>query len=111
MIMARHAMKQVSEIDDGREILLSVGAVLELSLPENAGTGFSWQLTDYAAGSLSLLKEFRSRSLGVPGEPLLHKWQFKVTIPGDSMLRLEYVRAWKSAPARSFTLKLRARPA
>lgn len=102
-----HLMLRLTETDDGREIDVGVGEILELALPETSGTGFSWAFTSRGESILALEKEYYAAD-AAPGSGRMHCWRLKAIAPGNAMLKLDYARPWeKRASVRSFSVKLR----
>ena len=103
-------MHRLTESDSGRELSVAVGDAIEITLPENPGTGYRWIVKTGGEPCLSLQSERFERGATVPGRSGVHRWTFRVTAAGSAALEMNYVRPWEkeAAPARSFTLRLRA---
>jgi predicted secreted protein len=99
--------------DAGREIRLKVGALIELSLEEQAGTGYSWEF-DRLDGQHFELLHTETRSLPDEhrvGGPVLKIWRLKAKNPGESRLALNYFRPWegKDKAVKHFQVKVSIR--
>ncbi|MDO8879982.1 MAG: protease inhibitor I42 family protein [Coriobacteriia bacterium] len=99
--------------DDGESVRVGVGQVLEVALPSNATTGYSWQVVEVPAfltqsGESVFEAPEDDDVVGAGGTEML---RFEVTGAGSGVLLLEYRRPWESeAPAReTFTLDITAR--
>jgi inhibitor of cysteine peptidase len=100
---------QFNDSDDGREIEVRVGDTFHVSLAETRTTGFSWSVKSAGEPVCSLAADSFANPGATPGKSGTHRWQFKVDAPGSATIELIYSRKWeKSAPARTFILKIRA---
>ena len=98
-----------TENDDGHEIQLRVGETFEVSLPETRTAGFRWSVKSAGKPVTSLVDDAIENQSTVPGQSGAHRWTFKVDTPGSATIELTYGRDWeKSAPARTYTLRIRA---
>ena len=99
--------------DDGREIQVKVGAIIELSLEETAGTGYSWAFDRLDEQHFELLKtETRSPAeKHLVGGPVLKTWRLKAKSAGKSQLTLNYFRPWEgqAKAAKHFQVKVSIR--
>lgn len=97
--------------DAGQEIQVKAGAIIELSLKEQAGTGYRWEFDRLDEQHFELLNS-ATRPLAEKhrvGGPVLHSWRLKAKNPGESRLTLDYLRPWegKGKAAQHFTVKVR----
>ncbi|MFL6211230.1 MAG: protease inhibitor I42 family protein [Pyrinomonadaceae bacterium] len=102
--------KQLDERADGQEIELAVGTEFELTLDENASTGFRWQTVASGAPACQLVKDdFQAPTNDRPGQPGRHVWQFRAVQAGASKIELTYSRAGRerATTGRTFTLRVR----
>ena len=110
-------MVQADDSFNGRQIQLHVGETFEISLSENASTGFRWITPAESAHKFEkILRETESAAEGAgapPGKPGVRHFYFEAIGPGTVELELHYRRTWETAkpPARKFTLHIRVRPA
>jgi predicted secreted protein len=86
----------VTKAQEGREIALTVGSVLQIELPGRGGTGYSWSAEETFAPYLKLLDQ-TSRQLkeNLPGGPVMQIWRFKAEKPGVTEIRMAYYRPWE----------------
>ena len=106
-------MIKVDDSFNGREVALETGDVLEVSLSENASTGFQWSVKVKP----DALLEFENAEAGPqapagpPGKAGVHHFSFKAVGAGSGELELEYRRSWEKqkAPARIYKLRVRVR--
>jgi inhibitor of cysteine peptidase len=83
--------------DNGKQIQVKAGAVIELALKEQAGTGYIWEFQNLDPRHFKVLRT-RANSLAEPhrvGGPLLRVWQIKALAPGVTRLSLDYLRPWE----------------
>ncbi|SDV46631.1 protease inhibitor I42 family protein [Chitinasiproducens palmae] len=80
---------------------LSVGQVIVLALPGNAGTGYRWVLVD----PKPLLEpdgepvEVAPAQAAAIGGARLTQWRLRAAQPGEGALRAEYRRPWEQGAA------------
>jgi len=96
--------------DDGRDVVLAGGRVLQVELEGNPSTGYSWDIVRLDQGVLRLLSEKwhpLSDLLGAPGKQV---FRFAAIKRGQTELTLAYRRSWEKdrAPLRtiSFTVNV-----
>jgi inhibitor of cysteine peptidase len=110
-------MVHVNDSFNGRQIELHVGETLEISLSENASTGFQWITAPESAHKLDrILHQAESAVKGADnplGKPGVRRFYFEAFEPGAVELELDYRRPWETAkpPARKFKLHIRVRSA
>jgi inhibitor of cysteine peptidase len=98
---------EVSEANAGSRIVLDEGDTLQVSLPGNPGTGYSWELAP--EGSTLLERqgepEFSAESdlLGAPGTIVL---RFLAVAQGEETFHLLYHRPWEEDVAPESTFEL-----
>jgi inhibitor of cysteine peptidase len=102
--------------DNGHNVELTAGQVLEVSLESNRSTGYSWTRTDESA-VLQTAGEAKYTPAGAaegdgqaapPGSPGTETWRFLAASPGQATLRLAYRRPFEkeAPPAREYTLNV-----
>lgn len=95
----------ISEQDAGKTIALRTGDTLRIELEGNPTTGYNWIATSQEPKLLDQIGESNvtpeSDRIGAPGTIVL---QFSAVAPGQTILRLEYKRAWETdvAPLKTF---------
>jgi predicted secreted protein len=100
----------VTKAQDGREIGLKVGNILQIELPGNSGTGYSWLARDAGAPYLKLLDQAtRQLKKDLPGGPVIQIWRFKAEKSGATGISLDYFRSWEGVGTATdhFRLELR----
>jgi len=106
---------KVDDSFNGHQIELRVGETLEISLAENASTGFQWIAPDSAHKAEKILRKGEplvEGASGPPGKPGVRHFYFEAFEPGTVELELHYRRPWETVkpPARTFKLRIRVRP-
>jgi predicted secreted protein len=97
--------------DSGQEIKIKAGALIELSLKEQAGTGYQWEFHRLDEKHFKLVKT-ETRPLNEKhrvGGPVLKTWRLIATTPGESQLSLDYFRPWegRGQAVKHFQVKVR----
>ena len=109
-LLAASQSAQFNADSDGKTVAFKVGDRFDVSLAENATTGYSWEIVDGLDGVVKQLgePEFRSdasdkHKVGVGGTVTYH---FKAACAGTATLKLVYHRRWEKdkPPARTFQL-------
>jgi predicted secreted protein len=105
----------VNENQNGSTIEITRAQKLEIRLPVQGGTGFSWDLTRAPSASIRLAssKILPGTAGARPGGAQTQLLVFAPTAAGSDDIELGYRRPWEkaSAPARSFVLHVVVRDA
>jgi predicted secreted protein len=105
-------MIQVDDTFDGREVALQAGETLEVSLSENASTGYQWSIPPEVKRKLTPVLREREETVeapgGPPGRPGVRHLYFEAVAAGTADLEIHYRRSWESnkQPARKFRLRV-----
>ena len=108
-------MVQVDDSFNGREVNLQVGDTLEISLSENASTGFQWSVPPELKHKFDKVIREREQAVegsgGLPGKAGVRRLYFDTVATGIAELELHYRRHWEREvpPARNFKLRVRVR--
>jgi predicted secreted protein len=108
-LRAADATITVTKEQDGREIALKVGNILQIELPGTGGTGYSWTAEEACAPYLKLLDQTtRQLKKNLPGGPVMQVWRFKAEKPGACEIIMAYFRPWEGVgkAVDHFRLKL-----
>jgi predicted secreted protein len=82
--------------DNGKEINLKAGQVVQVQLAGVGGTGYWWYVQDLDARHLELLLEkTKAESDGRVGGPVLGLWTFQAKEPGTTEIKMDYYRKWE----------------
>ena len=112
-------MLSLTSADDGRSLDIRQGSEIELTLRENASTGFRWSLAPLDPALVELVSEQSlpnpgggASSPGLPppvGSPGQVVYRFKALSPGRTQIKLNHLRSWEGDPSTidRFRLSLR----
>jgi predicted secreted protein len=92
---ASEATTTLTEKDNGKEIQVKVGTIIELSLEELGSAGYTWEFDQLDEKHFELLKTETRPLSNLPGSPVLGIWQLKAKNAGESQLALDYFRSWE----------------
>jgi predicted secreted protein len=109
-LLAAEATITVTKAQEGREIALKVGNILQIELPGSGGTGYSWLAEATSAPYLKLMDQStRQLKEGLPGGPVIQIWRFKAEKPGATEIKMAYYRPWEGVGQAKdhFRIKLR----
>ena len=98
----------IDETSDGQTLETALGQTVEICLKENPTAGFRWRMAQAGEPVSTLLRDAFEPGRQAPGQPGIHRWQFKVVAPGSGPIRFVYRRSWEddAAAERSFTVTL-----
>ena len=100
----------VTKAQDGRDLELKVGGILEIELPGRGGTGYSWFAEDTGAPYLKLVdqatRQVKERRVG---GPVIQVWRFRAEKPGATEIKMAYYRPWEGVGQAKdrFIIKIR----
>ncbi len=82
--------------DNGKEITVKAGQVIQIQLEAIGGTGYWWYVQSLDARPVELLSEkTRTVSDGRMGGPVLGLWTFQAKEPGTAEIKMDYYRSWE----------------
>jgi predicted secreted protein len=97
---------RVSEPDDGEVVTVAPGGVLEIALPENATTGYRWELDPLPAGAEMVADRVEAPATTAAGAAGLRVFAVRPGHGGTVSARLR--RSWEAAePLRTFSVQVR----
>ena len=98
----------IDETSNGQTLEAAPGQIVEICLEENPTTGFRWRMAQSGEAVATLVRDAVEPGRQAPGQPGIHRWQFKVVAAGSGPVRFVYRRSWEddSAAARVFTVTL-----
>jgi predicted secreted protein len=98
----------VTEAQNGQDVRIGTKGVLIVRLRAQAGTGYSWAITD--APPFLRLSEEHNEPAGrpIPDGPEFQLFTFKPTGSGNAPLSFAYRRPWEASqpPARTYNVKV-----
>ena len=105
-------MASLTEADIGRSVDLRVGEAVDVTLPENATTGYRWAIDHVDPGIVEASESKPRYPSGQTGSAGEVKFSFKATGPGSGEVSLKYWRHFEgdSSITRRFRVRLNAKP-
>jgi len=98
--------KSVNVTESGKQIELSAGDSLVVTLDSNPSTGFSWSLAGISDGAVieKVGNEYRAPETQLIGAGGQEIWMFKALEKGSTTIELKYSRPWETGvePAETF---------
>ena len=106
-------MLTVTDADNGKDIDITSGQILQVKLKSNAGTGYAWTLSGDPA-PLKLIKtstQHSKNTSGKAGAPQMSVFQLQATSAGLTNLTFVYRRSWEFnvPPAKTFSIRVNVR--
>jgi inhibitor of cysteine peptidase len=105
-------MRTLGPADAGTDIEVPAGSAFVLRLPENASTGYQWEVVERPAG-LECLADRSVPARGLtPGAAGAHEFEFAVSTepgaPSSGQLVLHLRRSWEATrePVETFAVTL-----
>ena len=99
----------LTERDAGRPLTLAAGESFTVDLKSNPSTGFRWRVEPPRPGD-GLLEQERDDFAAPPGElcgaPGRQRLTFSAKKPGQTTLRLVYIRPWEKPPRPAGTFQV-----
>jgi inhibitor of cysteine peptidase len=102
-------MSTVTEADNGRELTLSRGDTLEVSLPATSGTGYTWQAVPIVDPLAKPVGEMKFKTdHATPGAAGNQVFRFLLDASGTGTIEMRYLRPWEkdTPPAKVFKILL-----
>ena len=102
------------EAENGCRRAVAVGATICVELPENATTGYHWEVNSVDSRVADVVRVISMESIGAPspqgmtGVPGVYKLLLRVEKTGIYPVTLAYVRPWEKgvAPARVWHMEI-----
>jgi len=95
LVAASEVTTTLQEKDNGKEIQVKVGTIIELSLKELGSAGYKWEFDRLDEKHFELVKRETRPLSNLLGAPVLITWRLKAKNPGESQLALDYFRSWE----------------
>jgi inhibitor of cysteine peptidase len=101
-------MPSLTEADNGRSVDLRVGETVEITLPENATTGYRWAIDRLDPGIVEASESKPRYPSGQVGSAGQETFAFKATKPGSGEVRLKYWRHFEgdASVTKRFRIRL-----
>ncbi len=101
---------EIPEADAGKGVKIAVGEQFDFMLESNATTGFEWRLVEPTSEETvkKISNEYEEPNTGTIGAGGTEHWIFEGARPGETTIKLEYIRPWEpnAPPDRTVTLKV-----
>ena len=98
----------VNVSESGKQIELSPGDSLVVTLDSNPSTGFSWSIAGISVEAVieKASNEFQGADTGMMGAGGQEVWTFKALDKGTSTIEMQYSRSWEQGvePAATFNV-------
>jgi len=100
--------------DDGRTVEVRAGERIVVELPENATTGYRWEVDLSGLGAMSYAgggSEGPATARPTPGAASTRRLEFEARGPGEGEIRLRRVRPWEGerSARESYSVTVRVR--
>jgi predicted secreted protein len=87
----------VPKEQNGQEITVKTGNLIQIELAEIGSAGYSWYIDNLNSQYLELVSE-ETRGIseeGKIGAPVMHVWRFKAKKVGQTEIKMDYYRKWE----------------
>ena len=97
--------------DNGKEITVKIGDVLQIELERSGGTGYEWYLDQSYKKYFEVVGEDTEtrQSRGLVGTPVVRKWKLRAIERGETDVRLLLYREWEGKDKAVETFKVRVK--
>ena len=102
---------KLSKGDNGKEITIKIGDILQIELKRSGGTGYEWYLDKSYGKYFELIKEDTEtgQSGGLVGTPVVRTWKLRAIEGGEIDIRLFLYRNWEGKDKAVETFKIKVR--
>ncbi|NPV91192.1 MAG: protease inhibitor I42 family protein [Firmicutes bacterium] len=99
----------IDESYNDQAVSLVRGDRLELTLPGNPSTGYSWSYVEVPDEKvLKPEKQWIGEGSGLVGSPQDYHWEYLAAGAGETCIKLKYSRSWETRPpARAFSVHVK----
>jgi inhibitor of cysteine peptidase len=115
------AMLRITETDNGRTLNVHIGDSIQITLPENASTGYRWDIDGYTLDQLEKISKESNYPKSNPKSNQLEavigsggtmSFIFQAKSAGKASIGLKYWRAWEgdASIVKRFHLRLNIQP-
>jgi predicted secreted protein len=114
MVAGNQNTMRITKNDNGREINVSRGNLIEVSLESQGATGYLWTFERIDPDYIEVVREESSvaSAPGLTGGAVIHTWKLRFKKDGLTEIRMSNKRSWegKDKAADTFTVRLRILP-
>jgi predicted secreted protein len=99
----------IGKQDNGKEIKVKCGSVVQIALEQLGSAGYSWNVNKVNTDYLVLLSDKTVAATETKiGAPVLREWRFKTIKKGSVEIRMDYYRKWEGIgkATKHFLIKL-----
>jgi inhibitor of cysteine peptidase len=102
---------KLSKGDNGKEITIDIGDILQIDLKRSGGTGYEWYLDRSYKKYFELIKEDTEtgQNRGLVGTPVVRMWKLRAIEAGETDVRFFLYREWEGRDKAVETFKIRVR--
>ena len=102
---------KLTKNDNGRNISISIGSIIEIELSTPAGTGYEWSVANLDQQYLELIKEetiVTQTDRDKVGQPVVKKWYLRALRSGVTEVIMGLYRSWegKDRPGDLFNIHI-----
>lgn len=102
----------ITRADNGKEVTVPRGAVMEVHLEQSGGTGYLWRIVDLDKTHLEVLESREVPLRHEPhlvGGPLLKIWKIRAEKRGHTDLKILLYRPWEGTEKAVESVRVRIR--
>ena len=101
----------ITKADDGKEITVPKGGLMEVRLKQSGGTGYLWQIVDPDETHLKVLGSTDTplKQGKIVGGPLLKTWKIQAVESGQAELKIFLYRSWEGIEKAADRFQVRIR--
>jgi inhibitor of cysteine peptidase len=87
----------ITKADDGKEITVPKGGLMEVRLKQSGGTGYLWQIVDPDETRMKVLgsADIPLNQDKIVGAPLVRTWKIQAVESGQTELKFLLYRSWE----------------
>ncbi len=102
---------RVGKGDNGKQITIKIGDVLQIELERSGGTGYEWYLDQSYKRYFELLREetVTRRTENLVGTPVVRRWKLRAIEGGEAGIRLFLYREWEGIDKAVETFRIEVR--
>ncbi len=102
---------KVGKGDNGKQITIKIGDVLQIELQRSGGTGYEWYLDQSYKRYFELLGEetVARRSENLVGTPVVRRWKLRAAEGGEAGIQLLLYRKWEGKDKAVETFRIGVR--
>lgn len=113
---ATAAQLDLTENENGKDVLVDRGDLVVIHLKANPTTGYDWSYSPSKKGMLrqegEVVREAKGNAKGMVGVPVSETWKLKAVRPGALLVTFSYIRPWEKGvdPVKTVSWPVLIRP-